>query len=96
MDPQEFYRSKRDALIKEFESFSAKPYLDAHGIPTIGWGATSYEDGTAVTMNDPAITAQRGEELYDHHVGMVTDQLQSVSSSKFKFQRTVFGGGAWL
>ena len=78
MDPQEFYRSKRDALIKEFESFRAEPYLDAHGIPTIGWGATSYEDGTAVTMNDPAITAQRGEELYNHHVGMVTDQLQSV------------------
>ena len=29
MDPQEFFRQKRDALIKDFEKFRAEPYRDS-------------------------------------------------------------------
>ena len=39
-------------LIKEFEGFSSKPYLDVVNIPTIGWGNTFYEDGTKVKLGE--------------------------------------------
>lgn len=50
-------------LIKEFEGFRAKPYRDAVGIPTIGYGNTYYEDGRAVKLTDAVISTARGEEL---------------------------------
>lgn len=43
-------------LIKEFEGFRSKPYLDAVGVPTIGYGATHYADGRKVKMTDKPIT----------------------------------------
>ena len=48
-------------LIKESEGFSAAPYLDPLGIPTIGFGTTYYPDGKKVTMEDPAISKELGE-----------------------------------
>ena len=39
-------------LIKKYEGFSSKPYLDVVNIPTIGFGNTFYEDGTKVKMGD--------------------------------------------
>jgi len=50
-------------LIKDFEGFRSKPYLDPIGIPTIGYGATYYLDGRRVKMTDPAITKEQGTEL---------------------------------
>lgn len=51
-------------LIVSFEGFSAKPYLDSAGIPTIGYGNTYYPGGKKVTMKDPAITKEKGIELF--------------------------------
>jgi len=51
-------------LIISFEGFSAKPYLDSAGIPTIGYGNTYYPGGKKVTMNDPAISKEKGAELF--------------------------------
>lgn len=59
------------ALCRRFEGFYAAPYLCPAGIPTIGYGATYYGDGRAVTLNDPAITRQRAEELLLWHVRTV-------------------------
>ena len=50
-------------LIKEFEGLVLKPYKDAVGIPTIGYGNTYYEDGRKVSLSDPAITEARATEL---------------------------------
>lgn len=47
------------------EGWSAKPYLDTGGVPTIGYGNTYYEDGRRVMMNDPVISKERGEQLFD-------------------------------
>ena len=58
--------SKGVALIKEFESFRAAPYLCAAGVPTIGWGSTRYPDGRAVKLSDPKITKAVGD-MYLHH-----------------------------
>ena len=51
-------------LILSFEGFSAKPYLDAAKIPTIGYGNTYYPGGKKVTMKDEPITKQRAMELF--------------------------------
>lgn len=50
-------------LIKEFEGFRAKPYRDAVGVPTIGYGNTFYTDGRKVAMTDPAIDEAQATEL---------------------------------
>jgi lysozyme len=43
-------------LIKGFEKFMPKPYIDAVGVFTIGYGNTYYPDGQKVTMQDSPIT----------------------------------------
>jgi lysozyme len=53
-------------LIKNFEGLKLKPYLCSAGVPTIGYGNTFYETGKKVTLNDPAITEKRAEELLAH------------------------------
>lgn len=51
------------ALARRFEGLYLTPYLCPAGVPTIGFGATHYEDGARVTLKDPAITRERAERL---------------------------------
>jgi len=51
------------ALIRRWEGVVLKPYLCPAAVPTIGFGATYYEDGRRVSLRDPAITMARAEEL---------------------------------
>ncbi|TSA14925.1 MAG: lysozyme [Comamonadaceae bacterium] len=51
------------ALMRRFEGLYLTPYLCPAGVPTIGYGATYYEDGTRVTLIDAAITRERAEQL---------------------------------
>lgn len=55
-------------FISSFEGFSSKPYLDIAGVPTIGYGATYYQDGRKVTMKDPEITKVCALDLKDFHI----------------------------
>lgn len=50
-------------LIESDEGFKPYPYLCPAGVPTIGIGSTHYEDGTAVTLNDPPISHQDAVNL---------------------------------
>lgn len=50
-------------LIKQFEGFMSKPYLDAAGVPTIGYGSTFYANGQPVLMKDEAITEEQASNL---------------------------------
>lgn len=50
-------------LIKNWEGFSAKPYLCPSGHPTIGYGSITYENGQKVTMQDKAITMEKAETM---------------------------------
>ena len=43
------------SLIKSFESFRSRPYLDTGNVPTIGYGTTIYPDGRKVAMKDAPI-----------------------------------------
>lgn len=59
------------ALARRFEGFYSSPYLCPAGVPTIGYGATYYEDGSWVTMNDPRISRDRAERLLAWHLQAV-------------------------
>lgn len=50
-------------LCRRFEGLFLRPYLCPAGVPTIGFGATFYENGRRVTLADPPITRERAEEL---------------------------------
>ncbi|MBC8242328.1 MAG: lysozyme [Alphaproteobacteria bacterium] len=50
-------------LIKHYEGWSATPYLDPVGIPTIGYGSTWGLGGGRVTMGHPEIDSAAGEAL---------------------------------
>lgn len=51
-------------LIKEFEGFFSKPYLDPIGIPTIGYGFTYYiPSRIKVSMKDTPITKDSAEKI---------------------------------
>ena len=56
------------ALCRRFEGFYAQPYLCPAGVPTIGFGATFYEDGTRVTLRDAPIDQSRAEALLMWHL----------------------------
>lgn len=51
------------ALARRFEGLYLSPYLCPAGVPTIGYGATYYEDGTPVTLRDASITRERANAL---------------------------------
>jgi len=58
-------------LIRRFEGLFLAPYLCPAGVPTIGYGATYYENGTRVTLLDTPITRERAEALLLWHVKTV-------------------------
>ncbi len=51
------------ALARRFEGLYLTPYLCPAGVPTVGYGATFYEDGRRVRLTDPPITREYAEEL---------------------------------
>lgn len=51
------------ALCRRFEGLYLKPYICPAGVPTIGYGATFYEDGRKVMLTDPPITRELAEQL---------------------------------
>ena len=50
-------------LCTKYEGVYLRPYLCPAGIPTIGVGATFYEDGTKVKLTDQSITKDRAISL---------------------------------
>lgn len=50
-------------MVAHFEMFMAKPYIDAAGIPTIGYGSTFYPNGKKVTMHDAPVSEKVAKDL---------------------------------
>jgi lysozyme len=80
--------SKGLDLIKQFEGFSNKPYLDSVGIPTIGYGFTYYPDGKRVTMQDYAISEEHATMLLSeivkpYEVGVDSMTTDLVNQNQF-------------
>lgn len=62
-------------LIRKYEGFSAKPYLDIAGVPTIGYGTTYYPNGVKVSMKDPPVTTGHAEKYLEDHVNKVASSV---------------------
>ena len=59
------------ALARRFEGLYLKPYLCPANVPSLGYGATRYENGIRVSLNDPPITAERAEQLLQWELSQV-------------------------
>ncbi len=59
------------ALCIRWERVVLTPYLCPAGVPTIGVGATYYEDGTRVTLLDPPITRDRALSLLEYQLSTI-------------------------
>lgn len=65
-------------LIQKFEGFKPKPYLDAGGIPTIGFGTTIYPNGNKVALTDPAISEETALEYLMHNLEQKCDRINPL------------------
>lgn len=52
-------------MAKKFEGLKLEPYMCPAGIWTIGYGTTSYPDGTKVSKLDKPITKEQAEEYLE-------------------------------
>lgn len=62
-------------LIMRFEGFRGAPYLDAVGVPTIGYGTTRYMGGKEVTLHDPAISEAEARGYLEYDAGAKLDYI---------------------
>lgn len=58
-------------IARRFEGLYLSPYLCPAGVPTIGFGATYYEDGSKVSLSDKPITRERADALMAWHLEKV-------------------------
>lgn len=79
--------SKGLDLIKEFEGFSAEPYLCPGGIPTIGYGNTYYGDGTKVSLEDKSITKDYAECMLEKSINDVYSKCVNDNAPRTQMQR---------
>ena len=56
------------SICRRFEGLYLKPYLCPAGVPTIGYGATFYQDGKKVSLRDKPITLEQAEDLLMYHL----------------------------
>lgn len=64
-------------LIKKYEGFKSAPYKCPAGIPTIGYGATYYPDGTKVKLTDKPVTQREADTML---LNMLKHYEQGVDS----------------
>ena len=83
------------------EGFSARPIIPTKGdVPTIGHGATHYEDGSKVTMADPPISRQRAHVLavnllQDTYLACVQRSLGDTLVHPMELQKAVDFAGQY-
>lgn len=65
-------------LIKKFEGFRSKPYLDAVNVPTIGYGATHYGNGVRVRMTDKPISESEATKLLSDMLGQYENYVNKT------------------
>lgn len=75
-------------FLKDNEGCILHPYLDTQKIPTIGIGATYYEDGSKVKMTDVPITEKRAMELFKfvlkhYELAVYTNTRDDLNQNEF-------------
>lgn len=80
------------ALIKKYEGFVARPYRCPAGVPTIGYGATHYADGSRVKMTDPPLTETEASALLKEmlkHYEQKVDSMTTDAINQHQFDALV-------
>ena len=67
-------------LVKNFEGCKLKAYLDSVGVPTIGYGATYYKDGSKVKIGDK-MTQQEAEDLLQFDIEEFSSRVKGLVKS---------------
>ena len=75
-------------LIASFEGFRSAPYQNPGDRPTIGYGNTFYEDGTAVTLDDTAIDEDRAQVLLSYFVQKILDKITELVTVELNNDQT--------
>lgn len=71
--------SLSNQLIDSFEQCRLSPYLPTpKDRATVGWGNTFYQDGTAVTLDDPALSQDDADALRDFWVQKCLDHVNEL------------------
>ena len=79
-------------LIQEFEGLRLTSYLCSAGVPTIGYGATYYHDGTKVKLGQTITRDQANQLLKDHlkeFEGAVIGLLNATKVNQNQFDALV-------
>jgi len=79
-------------LIQEFEGLRLTSYLCSAGVPTIGYGATYYHDGSKVKLGQTVTKEQALQMLLDHlkeFEGSVTGLLNGTKVNANQFDALV-------
>lgn len=67
-------------LIQGFEGLKLSAYKDSVGIPTIGYGNITYENGTKVKMGDK-ITQERADKLFQYFADKFASKVDVAITS---------------
>lgn len=79
-------------LIQEFEGLRLTSYLCSAGVPTIGYGATYYNDGSKVKLGQTITRDQANQLLKDHlkeFEGSVMGLLNTTKVNQNQFDALV-------
>lgn len=67
-------------LIKAFEGFRSQTYFDSAGVPTIGFGVTTYSNGDPVMPGDEITEDEAEAELFHH----IRNEVEPVMNLHFE------------
>ena len=65
-------------LIRRYTTLSLSPILNRHGIPSIGWGATSYYPGEPVGLDDEPFFMEEADSLLAFHCEGISIELRQL------------------
>ena len=68
-------------IIRKYEGLRLRAYICPSGLPTIGYGATFYENGSRVQMGD-VITIDRADKLLHLQVKLFADEVKRIVKSE--------------
>jgi lysozyme len=68
-------------IIRKYEGLRLRAYICPSGLPTIGYGATFYENGSRVQMGD-VITIDRADKLLYLQVKLFADEVKRIVKSE--------------
>lgn len=100
--------SKGLSLVKKWEGFYSKAYIDPVGVVTIGYGTTKWVDGSKVKMGQ-TITAQQALDLLERQVNehastiplyvkrsLTQSQFDALASFQYNLGKHILAGNKTL